>query len=185
MNRSLLRAAPRRVLPALLLAAVALAVNGCGFQLRGSSIDAAIESFYVGGDPRIDLRATLREDLRRSGAVEASRAADAELVIALLDQRQSRRSVSTTGNARAAEYELEVGVLFQLTDSAGQPLTDPEWMQRERVFRVDRDNIVGNNEEQSLILREMRRDIVQGIIRVTNAVARRTRTGAAGAAGAA
>ncbi len=156
-----------RVVAALLLTVV---VAGCGFHLRNYSLDANLESFYVDSASQHFLADELRQGLRLAGATEAATAMEAELVVELMDQRRLRRSVSTTGSARAAEYEIELGVRFRLNNGAGEALTEPQWITRERVFRVDRDNIVGNNEEQVLIEREMRADLVQSVVRTINAV---------------
>ena len=45
-------------------------------------------------------------------------------------------------------------------------------MRAERTYRLDQENIVGSREEQSLIVREMRSDLVQRIIRSLGAVSR-------------
>ncbi len=149
---------------------VAVVVAGCGFHLRSYTLDANVQSFYVDGASQHFLADELRQGLRLAGATQAATAMEAELVVELMDQRRQRRSVSTTGSARAAEYEIELGVLFRLQNGAGEELTEPQWITRERVFRVDRDNIVGNNEEQVLIEREMRADLVQSVVRTINAV---------------
>ena len=155
----------------LILAAVlGLMLGGCGFKLRSYSLESNVESFYVDAPSQHLLRNDLRQGLRLAGAREADSASDAALIVELTDARSQRRSVSTTGSARAAEYELELGVQFRLSDAAGTELAAPRWVVRERVFRVDRANIVGNNEEQVLIEREMRAELVQAVVRAINAV---------------
>ena len=80
--------------------------------------------------------------------------------------------MSTTGNARVAEYELEVGVNVRITNGAGSELAPAQWINRIRVFRVDRNNLTSNSEEQSLIQRELRAEVGQALLRTVNAVAR-------------
>lgn len=167
MHTDVQRAQWWRGVTALLLTAV---VAGCGFHLRSYTLDANVQSFYIESASQHFLADELRQGLRLAGATQAATAMEAELVVELMDQRRQRRSVSTTGSARAAEYEIELGVLFRLQNGVGEQLTEPQWISRERVFRVDRDNIVGNNEEQVLIEREMRADLVQSVVRTINAV---------------
>jgi LPS-assembly lipoprotein len=76
-----------------------------------------------------------------------------------------------------AEYQLNLQVLYGVRD-ADQELLAPQWARSARVYQVDRDNLVGSNEEETLLEREMRSDLVQQIIRAVNAVT----TEAAGAA---
>jgi LPS-assembly lipoprotein len=87
------------------------------------------------------------------------------VVISLLEERRERRSVSVSSQARAAEYELSLGVRFLVTDGDGRELVPEQWLERQRVFRIDRDNIVGSSEEQALLEREMQSDLVQQVLR--------------------
>lgn len=158
---------------AALVAAVLLA-GGCGFHLRSWDLERSVASAYVHASPRHDLAEPMRRALRQAGIDAAGSRADASLVIDLQDQRQERRSASVSGQARAAEYEMIYAVLYRVSDGAGNELVAPQWIERQRVYRIDRDNIVGSSEEQSLLLREMRDDIVQQILRTLSAVAART-----------
>ncbi|MFP6835378.1 MAG: LPS assembly lipoprotein LptE, partial [Pseudomonadales bacterium] len=76
-----------------------------------------------------------------------------------------------TKQARAAEYEMNLGVQYRVLDGAGNELVGPRWARSVRVFRVDRGNIVGNSEEQALLEQEMRNDLIQQIVRTLNTVA--------------
>jgi LPS-assembly lipoprotein len=145
--------------------------SGCGFHLRTWDVGTSIESAYVSSDPRNPLLAPLQRALSQAGVAEAASAGDAEIVVELMDSRRDRRSITVSGQARAAEYETILGVLYRVTDRRGSELVPAQWLERERVFRVDRDNIVGSSEEQALLEREMQNDLVQQILRALNAVA--------------
>lgn len=155
--------------PLLLVLLLAL-VGGCGFHLRSWDIGSSISSAFVAANARNTLEAPLRRGLRQAGVTEATSATEADVVVELLEDRRERRSVSVSGQARAAEYEMTLGVRYRVLDSAGNELVTPQWLERERVFRIDRDNIVGSSEEQALLEREMESDLVQQIIRTLNAV---------------
>ncbi len=147
------------------------ALVGCGFQLRRYELDANIESFSISGMERAQVAGPLRQALRQIGANETGDS-DADVVVVLLDQRSERRSVSIAGQARAAEYEVEYAVQYQLLDKTGVELIAPTWIQRQRIFRIDRNNIVGSSEEQSLLQREMLQDVVGQMIRTMDLVSR-------------
>ncbi|HEX7038033.1 MAG TPA: LPS assembly lipoprotein LptE [Pseudomonadales bacterium] len=153
------------------LAVAALLLSGCGFHLRTWDVGSRIESVYVVSNPRNPLEEPLSRALRQAGVTRAASAAEAGLVVELLDSRSDRRSASVSDQARAAEYETALGVQYRVTDSEGRELIPPQWLQRERVFRVDRDNIIGSSEEQALLEREMQSDLVQQILRALSAVA--------------
>lgn len=160
-----------RPVVACVLMPLLLQVLGCGFHLRSLDLGSSITSFYVKSDGDNFLSAPLRNSLRQAGVNEADGADEAELVVDLVDAQRQRRGVSVAGDARVAEYEMILGVLFRVLDGAGTQLVEPRWVRSSRVYRVDRGNIVGSSEEQALLEREMRDDLIQQIVRTLDAVA--------------
>ena len=152
-----------------LAALCGLVLTGCGFHLRSYNFTANVESFALSGKTRVAVAVPLRTALKQAGLVEDD---GAQLVIDLIDQRRDRRSVSTAGQARAAEYETSYSVRYQILDNEGAQLLAPTWIERERVYRIDRDNIVGSSEEQALLERELMQEVVGQIIRSLDAVSR-------------
>jgi len=149
---------------------IAVTVGGCGFHLRTLNLGTSLQSFYVQAPSGDEFAAPLRNALLQAGVKEAASAAAAQAVIDLLDGQRERRSVSVTGQARVAEYEMNLGVQYRVLDGAGNELIAPRWVRSARVYRVDRDNIVGSNEEQALLEREMRNDLIAQIVRALDAV---------------
>ncbi|XOV84665.1 MAG: LPS assembly lipoprotein LptE [bacterium] len=154
---------------AFLLAVLSLV--GCGFQLRSYSFSGAVDSFALIGKTQLGVAQPLRSRLSQAGLQEVE-AGQADMIVKLLDQRRDRRSVSTAGRARAAEYESSYAVLFRLLNGQGQELAPANWIERQRVFRIDADNIVGSSEEQALLERELMSDVVGQIVRAMEAVSR-------------
>ncbi len=155
----------------LLVMALACFSTACGFHLRSWDLSGDPGAVLVTAGLHNPLELPLTRALEQAGVEQAVSADEANMVVALLDTRQERRSISVSGQARAAEYQLILAVRYQITDAAGNLLVPPQWLERERVFRIDRDNIVGSSEEQALLEREMRNDLVQQILRSLNAVA--------------
>jgi LPS-assembly lipoprotein len=153
------------------LVCVMLLLTSCGFQLRSYNFGGAVENYALAGKTQLQVAAPLRTGLRQAGLQEVD-VNEAELIVELLDQRRNRRSVSTAGRARAAEYESSYAVLYRLLDGQGEELAPANWVERERVFRIDSDNIVGSSEEQALLERELMSDVVGQIIRAMDAVSR-------------
>jgi LPS-assembly lipoprotein len=152
------------------LVALLLIVHGCGFHLRTWDMATSIESFYVEAPTSNLLAGPLRRALQQAGVAEAGSASKAEVVVHLLNATRERRSVSVTGQARAAEYEMNLGVQYQVFNGAGTELVPPRWARSVRVYEVDRANVVGSSEEQALLEGEMRSDLIQQIVRTLNAV---------------
>jgi LPS-assembly lipoprotein len=155
----------------LLVALVALALVGCGFQLRGTDLRSSVARVYVDAAPRHGFETPMRLALERAGVEVLELPAADGLVVDLIDERRDRRSISVSETAVAAEYEVIVGVRYGVRDGAGRQLIEPQWLARERVYRVDRDNILGSSEERALLEREMQSELIQQIIRSLDALA--------------
>jgi len=157
----------------LVVVVLAAAMAACGFQLRGWEAGAGsqVSSAYVMSDGRNLMEVPLRDGLRQAGVAEAATPEQAELVVRLMDARSERRSATVGEQARVAEYETTIAVRYQITDAQGRVLVPAQWLERSRVFRIDRENVVGSREEESLLESEMQNDLVQQIIRAMNAVA--------------
>lgn len=143
---------------------------GCGFQLRSWDLAHQDLSIHVRAGAASTLVAPLRRALRQAGAPQAADAAQADLIIDLLDERSNRRIASLTAGARAAEYELENSVRFSIR-AGQQVVAAPRWVRAFRVFRIDRTSLTGSSEEQVLIEEELREDLLQQIMRSVAAVA--------------
>ena len=154
-----------------LLALLVVAAAGCGFHLRGYGFATSVSSYALTAARNIQVTAPLRDALRQAG-VEETGADQADVHIQLLDQRRERRNVSTTSDALAAEYEMIYAVNYALSNAQQQELIAPTWIERTRIYRIDRGNIVGSSEEQALVERELLQDVVGQIIRTLDAVQR-------------
>jgi LPS-assembly lipoprotein len=150
---------------------VSLLLGGCGFHLRTWDLEGNVESARVIANARNPLAEPLARALRSAG-VELVEGGEADVVIELLADRRGRRSVSVTDQARAAEYETSLQVQYAVRDGAGAMLMQPRWVAARRVYRVDRDNLVGSSQEQALLEREMVNDLVEQVLRGINTVVR-------------
>lgn len=145
-------------------------LSGCGFQLRSWDLGSGYSSVALESAGRFDIEPTLRRALTQTGVPLVS--TDAELVLELISSGEELRTASVSGSARTAEYELILRVRYAIKDSAGAYLAKPASLQSSRRYFLDRGNLVGSNEEQALLRRELRSDLVQQIMRVLNAVSR-------------
>ena len=149
----------------------ALLVAGCGFHLRTWDLGTALQAVHIDADSTVDLDRELAQAIRSANVRLTTEAAEADVVVKLAEQRQNRRSASVTAG-RAAEYEMSLSIRFALESASGEVLTAASELTSERVARLDRDNIVGSSEEQALLVREMRADLVDRIVRVLGARSR-------------
>ena len=173
--------AKRRSLSSLfagvVIGAVLLSASGCGFHLRTYGFTGTLDSFALTGRTNLEVATAVRQQLRQAGIDEAS-PSEAALVLDFLDMRRERRSVSTSSGVRDAEYETTLAVRYRVLDGSGAELVAPTWIDRQRIYRVDRTNIVGTSEEQSILQRELLNDVAGQLIRVMETVSQRLQAGA-------
>ena len=160
-----------------------LLVAACGFHLRTWDLAGLERVQVVGGDAPL-LRRELTRALTQSGVVLAETRDEADVVVRLSDERESRRTASVSGGARAAEYEMSLAVSFGAQDADGEELVPTRTLRAERTYRLDLDNLIGSREEETLIVRELRSDLVQRMVRSLGRAAERARGAAASDAGA-
>ncbi len=155
---------------ALLLLTVALLLAGCGFHLRGSSsaiqLSSVLPEVAIDGiDTETGFGRRLADALTRSGVrLLAQPAADKPVLqIGKLDER--RRVLSVDRDVRAREYALISEVRFRLLPKPG---ADTAWrsVETRRDLVVDPFQVLGTEQEEKRMRREMEEDLVQRIVLV-------------------
>lgn len=153
---------------------ILLTVAGCGFHLRGTQGgDVALERLHVSAinayGPFVQEleRALLRSDVEVTG-----NRAEAPWSLRVLGERVNRRAVATTSQIRVSEYEVRMEVDFELTGPEDETLIAPTKLVAERIYSFDSSSLVGSSEEEELLKEEMRRDLVQQMIRRVDATVR-------------
>ena len=141
----------------------ALLAGGCGFQLRTWDL-AGLERVRVVASDAPVLRRELERALGQAGVMVAEPGGE-DMVVRLSDERESRRTASVTGGARVAEYEMALSVSFGVQNAEGGEMIPTRTLRAERTYRLDIDNLVGSREEEALIVRELRIDLVQRMVR--------------------
>lgn len=161
---------PKPALTASLLIATMLLAAGCGFHLRSWDFSDADLSIHVQADRLSRMAAPLRDALRQAGVQASASADDADLVVQIVNESRNRRVASLTAGARAAEFELTMGVQFGIR-AGTKSLAKPAWIRATRTFSIDRDNLAGSSEEEALIEQELKAALSQQILRSLNAIA--------------
>ncbi|MFA5678102.1 MAG: LPS assembly lipoprotein LptE [Pseudomonas sp.] len=153
---------PRYLLSCALLGA-SLLLSACGFHLRGTGVDdIKLNELHVSArDNNGPTHQRVLEALRTNGVTINSAA---PYHLQLLDEPQQRQAISYASHSTPAEYELRRRLIFQITNSAGQPLIGPESLSATRGYVRDRDNVTGSSEEEALLQREMREDLTRQLM---------------------
>ena len=149
----------------------ALALGGCGFQLRQTP-KFAFDSLRLMGNETLPVSQGLRRELALNGlrVVNGSQAAPVTLVV-LLDQRE-RAVVGQTAAGQVRELQLRTRFRFRLQASDERILIDDTELLLERDLSFNETQVLAKDAEELLLYRDMTNDIVQQVLRRIAAVGR-------------
>ena len=161
----------RRLLGSALAATVAL-LSGCGFHLRGpQALDFA--TVHINVPEQSEFGAQLRRLIATTGTTRVEEdAARAEARLQILANDRGREILSLTGAGKVREYQLVQALRFQLLDRAGKPLIPPTSLSARREYTFDDSQVLGKEQEEALLYRDMQNDLVQQLMRRLGAARR-------------
>jgi LPS-assembly lipoprotein len=142
---------------------VLLTLAGCGWHLRGSmpgmpslsGVAVAVES--VQGES--DLYRELTQQIGRTGAVVVAPRAGVP-VLRLLDEQVERRRVTGSRGSAEQEFDLEYLVSWELIGADGERVAGPGVIEQVRSLIIERDDLLGSEGREELLLEDLRRDTV-------------------------
>lgn len=152
-----------------------LSLTACGFSLRGSDVlSAKYDTIQLNVEDRnSDFSRLVQRSLEVAGvrvemvALESSSQDSPVLVVS--NEQIISRPVSVNPRARAAQYEMRLSINIALGNVDGY-LISPENLLVERTYFEDIANISGSQEEVEIIAEEMRRELVNQLMRRLEAV---------------
>ncbi|HMY79818.1 MAG TPA: LPS assembly lipoprotein LptE [Thauera aminoaromatica] len=158
-------ATARRRLLGGALGAAALLLSGCGFRLRGpQALDFA--TVHISVPEQSEFGAQLRRLVATTGTTRVEEdAAKAEARLQILSNDRGREILSLTGAGKVREYQLVQSLRFQLLDRAGKALIPPTSLTARREYTFDDSQVLGKEQEEALLYRDMQNDLVQQLMR--------------------
>jgi len=162
LSNNLIRTALMLVLTSLL--------SSCGFTLRSSDVISSSYSSLTLNlqQPNSEFAQQLRRSLVNSNVSlldpGEEQTADGIPVLSVSAEQINIRPVTVNPLARAAQYEIRLSATVGLV-LGEENLIGPENLFVQRVYLEDTENISGNLEEAEVIQSEMRRDLVNQVLR--------------------
>ena len=138
---------------------------GCGFRLRGTA-DVPFETIHVPGATAgiaLDLKRNI-ESGTRARVVDDPKAAQALLQVT--EEARSREILSLTSAGRVREFQLRYRVGFRVHDGKGGEFVPASVIQLTRDMTYSDAEILAKEQEEQLLFRDMRTDMVQQILRL-------------------
>jgi LPS-assembly lipoprotein len=158
-----------RILSLILLLAV---ISGCGFQLRGEIVLPPLyERVHVVTKGQSDVGEALTKALKNVGSKIVPTPAAATSVVTVLSSGTQRRAINVAGNT-IREYELQLNISFVVQDHKGVQLSDQQTVSVVRNFQNDPNNVLGKDNEEKVIRKEMMSPAIIQVLRRMKAIAK-------------
>lgn len=144
-----------------------LVLSSCGWHLRGvEPLPEEFKTLYLSvPNETSELSRSLKQSLRAMGVNLTDKATDAAMTLAITDVKNNRRTVSTSGRGKAAEYELTSLLTYEIRNNEGATLYGPDTVSAEKIYLFDPNSVVSAFEEEQILRKEMQRDLIQQLMR--------------------
>ncbi|WP_269531577.1 LPS assembly lipoprotein LptE [Chitinimonas sp. BJYL2] len=142
-----------------------LALSACGFHLRGEGgasafafRDISLQGSATGVGGVVQRQLSLRPELKLVGAEAA------EVQLAVESEALDKQILTVNRSGRVSEYQLTLRVRFAVRQAGVTAIPSTELTLR-RDYSFDENNLLGKDAEEQALVRDMRQDAAQQIIR--------------------
>lgn len=157
-----------------------LVLSGCGFHLRNAlSLPPDLGPLQIQArDPYSQLVLDLEQALARSGAeiVPAATPVEGEhAVLHIIGEHWGNTPIAIDQFGRSQEFSLRYAVIFDVEHADGSDLVPQQAIELARDYVSAPTRSIGTEGEREILAREMRREMVNSILRRIDAVSRLAR----------
>lgn len=151
-----------KVFPFILI----LLLSACGFHLRGMvDIPSWLNNVaIISKDGDKQLPVFLKSQLEGYKIDVASEPADAKYWLVLNHVIIHQQIISIGSSTNPRQYQLTMNVEFMLQTTKGHIIKAPKQVVVNRQLTINNDRILGSNEEEAVLISEMRHDAATQII---------------------
>jgi LPS-assembly lipoprotein len=145
---------------------VAMALAGCGFQLRGTAeLSPRMATPYLDVPDRFTpFNAALESALQASGATLARSPETASAVVRIRRDEAGRKMLSVTAQNTPAEYEVYYIVEYSVVAN-GEELLPRQSLTLTREYSYDETEVLAKQHEERLIREALARDLAGLVLR--------------------
>jgi len=144
--------------------ALAAALTGCGFHLRGD-VRYAFSSAYINAPAASPIAAELKRTLEGGGTTIADTASAAQVTLDLSGIADGKEVLSLSGGGRVREYALSKRVTFAVHDTVGHDWMPAAEIVIRRSYSFNESEVLAREAQEARLLKEMQTDAVQQIVR--------------------
>lgn len=157
----------------VLATGIALALAGCGFQLRGAP-DLAFTSIYVNAGETSPVGNELKRNLASLSNVvlitDPQALSSAEVVLDFQNELREKTVVGMNTSGQVTEFQLRSRLRFRLRTPKGKELIPSTELVLHRDVSFNESAVLAKEAEEGLMYRDMQSDIVQQLMRRLAAV---------------
>lgn len=155
----------------ILATLVLLTMTGCGYHLRGyHQLAPELQTLAVNApNDQFELSRALTKQLNTSGITVPESSADV-FSLNILSGEETQRTVSYTTDVKTGEREIVNTTEFELRAPDGTAIIGPMKIVTERIYIHNRDQLLGEADEQDTLRREMRNDTANRILTILRRV---------------
>lgn len=148
----------------LAAAALALALAGCGFQMRGTAA-LPFDTIHLpntGSGVGLELKRSIQAG-SSTRVVDDAKSAEARLEF--IDETRQKDILSLTGAGRVREFRLGYRLSYRVRDREGRDYVPRTVLQLYRDVTYSDADVLAKQEEEEVLYRDMRADAVRQILR--------------------
>ena len=143
--------------------ALCLMLAACGFHLRGEAA-LPFETMYVSGSP--GFRTLLARSIRAGSNTRiVDNPKEAQATLQVVGEQNERVILSLSGSGRVRELQLRYRISYRVTDKDSRELLPTTEVQLKRDLSYSDTDVLGKEQEEQLLIRDMRNDAVQQVVR--------------------
>jgi LPS-assembly lipoprotein len=153
--------------PALvsLVAATALLLSACGFQLRGA-YTLPYESMHIALPDASVIGAGLKRQIRAGGGTRlAESMAEAQATMLQVTELRERQILSLSASGRVREVRLRFRYAFRVVDPKGRDLVPTTGVELTRDLTYEDSAVLAKEQEEQILWQDMEKDLVQQLLR--------------------
>jgi LPS-assembly lipoprotein len=155
---------------ALLCLLCALALAGCGFQLRGST-NIPFKTLYIGVADTSPIAVELKRSIRGNGPTRiVTDPAQAEAKLEVLHERATSDIETINSVGIATEYHLYYNIEFRVTNNKGRIFIPPTQIRLKRLILTNNNAVLAENFQIVDLLADMQSDAAQQMLRRMEAI---------------
>jgi LPS-assembly lipoprotein len=150
--------------------ASALALTGCGFQLRGSQ-SYAFNSIAIPSNGRVlslmvtELQRNLLDIQGMRVITDPTKTSTAQVVLEIVQDQREKTAVGLSIAGQVREFQLRLRVKFRLRTPAGKDLIEETELTQTRQFSYNESVALAKEVEESQLYRDMQSDLIAQMLR--------------------